>query len=167
MIAKLLQSDGLPDRVMPADFCEKDSDLRLVRVYNIVMTEPSSPSENTVIPHDDYIEIIWDGAQNADKVRRSNAQILAAAETLQANQKPLLLSLFIQNHPLAPNMAAFNEALKMFRAVSFERLAISGTLPPTIMTLVTTVIASFDKELEIAYFNTKPEALSWLVGAKV
>jgi hypothetical protein len=120
------------------------------------------PNQNSAAAHEDYIEVVWDGAQNAEKVRQTNIDTLALAEQFRANNKPVRVSIHIQNHPLMPNMGAFREVLNIFRAVSIDRLAISGTVSPGIMTLISTVISSFDKSLDIKYFSDPQEGLVWL-----
>ena len=122
----------------------------------------SSPGVNSVVAHDDYIEVIWDGAQDATKVRQTNLESLKAAEFLKSKNKPILLSLSIRNHPTMPDVGAFHEILKVFRAITFDRVAISGSISPRIMTLVSTITGSFNKEMEISYFTDPNEALSWL-----
>lgn len=122
--------------------------------------------QNTVIAHSDYVEVVWDGPQGVEKVQKTNAEALAAAEQLKAAGKTVRISLDIQNHPLAPNMGAFREVLKMFGAVEISRLSISGNVPSTILSLITTVIASFSKQLEVKYFPTQPEAVTWLMSDK-
>jgi len=126
----------------------------------------SAPGVNSVVIHDDYIEIIWDGAQNVDKVRQTNLEAAKGAEILKSKGKPVLGSLLIRNHPLTPNIAAFQEVLKMFRATSPNRVVICGTVSPMIMTLVATVTSSFNREIEIAYIADPDAALSWLRSPK-
>lgn len=121
------------------------------------------PDQNTVIPYSDYIEMIWDGAQNAEKVQKSNLEVLAAAEKIRATGKPVLISVFIQNHPNSANLGAFKEVLKLFNAVEANRVSISGAVPPMILSLITTVVASFNKQVEIKYFRDQNVALHWLL----
>src|SRR5665213_189560 len=83
---------------------------------------------NHVIAHDNYIEVVWDGPQDVNTVSKTNAEAVKAAELLKSKGKPILLSLDVQNHPLTPNMGAFKEVIKIFRAVSFDRIAVSGCL---------------------------------------
>jgi hypothetical protein len=129
------------------------------------MATNTSDSTNTVILRDNFIDVIWDGPQDKAKVEKSNADTIAAAKKLQDQHKPLLLSIHIQNHPLRPDLGAYTEVLKIFRSgVTFERLVISGDLPKTIGTLVTTVIESFDGELEICFIPDTKEALAWLLN---
>lgn len=121
------------------------------------------PNQNTVILHSNYVEMIWDGAQNAEKVRKSNLEVIAAAEKIQATGMPILISVSIQNHPKLPDMGAFKEVLKLFDAIEASRLSISGAVPPMVLSLITTVIASFNKQLEIKYFRDQNAALDWLL----
>ena len=122
----------------------------------------TSADNNTVTLQPDYIEVIWRGAQTADKVRLSNNQVLAAAEQLQTQHKPLAIYLQILNHPEMPNMEAFYEVLKVFQAVSFDRLAVSGKLPATMMPLIKTVIKSYNRQMELEFFDEPDKALAWL-----
>ena len=119
---------------------------------------------NHVIAHDNYIEVVWDGPQDVNTVSKTNAEAVKAAELLKSKGKPILLSLDVQNHPLTPNMGAFKEVIKIFRVVSFDRIAVSGSIAPTIMTLVSTVTSSFNREFEISYFVNQKEAVSWLLS---
>lgn len=123
----------------------------------------SNPTDtNSVTYHPDYIEVVWHGAQNAEKVRATNNEVLVAAKKLQAEGKPFLASLTILNHPAMPNMSAFSEVLKIFQAIPFDRLAICGDLPSTMMPLITTVIGTFNRQMEIKYLKTPEEGLAWL-----
>src|SRR5262252_7131212 len=97
--------------------------------------EDDQPTDNKVTCHEDYIEVVWFGEQTADTVSQSVAQTVEASEKLKAQNKPILLLLRILEHPLTPNMPAFKEVLNVFRRVSFNRLAVSGNLPPSIMYL--------------------------------
>ena len=121
---------------------------------------------NSVTYHPDYIEVVWRGAQNADKVRATNIEVLAAAKRLQAEHKPFLASLDIVNHPEMPNMSAFAEVLTIFRAIPFDRLAVSGDLPAAVMPLITTVIGAFNRQMEIKYLKKPDEALVWLMSSE-
>jgi|GEM_PF-2717460 hypothetical protein len=117
---------------------------------------------NTVITHNDYIEVIWEGPQNSEKVHQSNVETLKAVEIIQSKHKPLLLLLRIYNHPLAPNMEAFQEVLKIFQAITFNKVAISGTVSPQMETLIASVVSSINEEVELAYIAEPEEALAWL-----
>lgn len=128
---------------------------------NAAPANPASGSD-IVIAHDDYIEIIWDGPQNADTVRRSNVDTQTAAQVFQKDGKSILAMLHIQHQPQMPDIGAFEEVLKIFQAVEFNRLAIAGTIPPSLMALVTTIIGSFEREFDIKYFMQPQEALVWL-----
>ena len=120
---------------------------------------------NTVIAHDDYIQVVWDGPQNADKVRQSNVDTLAAVSQLKSKNRPILISFRIQNHPPNSDLGAFKEVLKIFDAAdNIDRIAISGKLPHMIMSLVSTVTNSFNKSLEIKYFDDQVQAMAWLKG---
>jgi hypothetical protein len=117
---------------------------------------------NSVTLQPDYIEVVWRGAQTADKVRVSNNQVLAAAQQFQTQHKPLVLYLQILNHPEMPNMEAFYEVLKVFQAVTFDRLAVCGKLPATMMPLIKTVIKSYNRQMELELFEESDKALAWL-----
>jgi hypothetical protein len=125
-------------------------------------TPPSGLNADTIICRDDYIEVTWDGAQNREKVRQSNLDTLAAAEILKAKGLSIRLFFCIRRHPLVANPAAFDEVLKIFRAVSFERLVLCGDPPPMVMSLATSVISSFNKELDITFIKDPARALAWL-----
>ena len=125
-------------------------------------TPPPGLNIDTIICRDDYIEVTWDGTQNREKVRRSNRDALAAAETLKAKGLPVRLFICVRHHPLLANPGAFDEVLKILRAVSFERMVLCGDLPPMVMSLVTSVIASFNKELDISFIEDPARALTWL-----
>jgi hypothetical protein len=124
--------------------------------------DDSPMDSNSVTYRPDYIEVIWRGAQNAEKVRVTNIEFLTAAKRFQAEHKPVLAFLKILNHPAMPNMAAFAEVITIFQAVPFDRLAVSGDLPATVMPLITTVIETFNRQLEIKYLKNPDEALVWL-----
>jgi hypothetical protein len=135
--------------------------------YNLckMMSQTAEPSvgRNVVVAHDNYIEVIWDGAQSADMVRRSNVEIVKAAKVLQSAGKPMLVLLSIRNLPLKPDMGAFEEVVNIFRAVTFDRIAVVGTLPPLVRLLASTVESSLGGgEFEISYFADPGQALSWL-----
>jgi hypothetical protein len=121
---------------------------------------------NTVVTYDDYIDVTWDGSQDVDKIRQSNLEIFKAAGILKSQNKPILLLLYIQNHPLKTDPNAFDEALKIFRIVTFDRMAIGGTVPPSVGMLISDSISSFNKELEMEYFGDRQEALTWLRSYK-
>lgn len=122
----------------------------------------SVPNQNTVTLRDDYIEVVWDGPQEAEKVRGSNADTQAAAAQLQAEHKPVRLLLYIQHHPLMANIGGFMEVLKVFRMVPFDRVVICGTLPGPVMQLTTVIISSFHAEFDIKYIADQEAALVWL-----
>ncbi len=126
--------------------------------------DTSTPASgvNSVVMHDDYIQAIWDGAQDVTKVRQTNIETLKWAEVIRAQGKPILLSLEVINHPLMPNMAAFKEVMKVFRAISFDKVVICGTVSPMLMSLITTVMSSFKKEIQINYIADPEAALAWL-----
>jgi len=126
---------------------------------------PNSDS-NKVITHDNYVEVIWIGPQDSSSVSLSSQEALKAIEALKAAGKPVLLSLSLLDLPLRPDMGAFREVIKIFRSTTFDKIAISGTVSPMVMTLIATVTSSFNKELDIAYFVNKDEALAWLMSPK-
>jgi len=137
--------------------------------YNRGMELPdiiSEPGKDIITLREDFIDVVWDGAQNADKVRQSNVEALGAVEKLQGSGKPVLLSLHFQHHPAMPNLGAFREVLKMFRAANFKRVVISGDVSSRMMSLVSTIVSSFDKEVEITYIKDRSEALKWLLSAQ-
>lgn len=131
-------------------------------MYTEYPMDESTSTTNSVTRHDDYIEVIWHGAQSSEKVSQSNAKAIEAAKELEAKNRPILLSLCILDHPLKPNMGAFKESLEILHQVSFSRVVICGNLPLPLLELVSTVISSFNRELEIAYFVDPKEALVWL-----
>jgi hypothetical protein len=108
-----------------------------------------SDEQDSVVIHEDYIEVIWIGPQDRDKVRQTNIDALKGANELTSRNKPILLLIEVRNHPLKPNIGAFKEVLKIFQAVNFDRMAICGTVPASLGTLISTIISSFNKEFEI------------------
>jgi len=128
-------------------------------------TDTSPPDINSVTYHPDYIEVVWRGPQNAEKVRATNVEFLTAAKRLQADHKPVLAFLNIVNHPAMPNMSAFAEVITIFQAVPFDRLAVSGELSSVVAPLMMTVIDTFNREMEIKYLKNPDEALAWLLSS--
>jgi len=121
-----------------------------------------APAKNIVTLQDDYINVVWDGGQNADKVHTTRLEVAEAAQQLSALHKPVLLRLVIEHHPLMPNMGVLQEVLKIFRTVDFDRMVVCGNLPKPMMTLVSSIIASFHIEFEIEFMADPDEALTWL-----
>lgn len=128
------------------------------------LNESGAPEANSVILHTDYIEIIWRGEQSVDKMRTTNLEALAAAEKLRAYHKPILASLIIVNHPDMPNMTALAELLIVFQTMPFDRLAVSGDIPKTMMPLIKTVISTYNRQMEINYKEETADAVTWLKG---
>ena len=121
---------------------------------------------NTVTPHPDYIEVVWRGAQSVDKIRASNSETLTAVNKLKANKKPLLVLLYIIDHPDFPNMEGLVEVISAIRATPLDRLAVCGDVPPTVMPLIATVIATFNRQMEVKYLKKYDDALTWLKSAE-
>lgn len=120
------------------------------------------PLKNEVLLHDDYIEVIWVGEQTLDKVKASSTLTQSYSKELESKGLPVLLMLKIIDHPMSANWKAYKEILKIFDAVSFSRVVITGNLPPILATLVTGVINSFNSDFEICHIEDEIEALAWL-----
>lgn len=119
---------------------------------------------NTVTLHSDYIEAVWYGRQTPESIRGANEKILAASEQLVARHQPVLLSVDIrigEYHSL-PHMAAYDEVVKLFRAVTFDRVVVSGKLPAVLRPLLMSIIGGFNRQMAIKYVVDPDEAKAWL-----
>ena len=127
-------------------------------------TDDAPMDRNSVTLHPNYIEVIWRGEQTVVKVRVTDKEVSAAAKKLEADHKPLLASLQVVNHPIAPNMAAFAEVITVMQTIPFDRLVVCGDLPPTMMPLILIAIGIYNKQMEIKYVKKPEEALAWLTS---
>jgi hypothetical protein len=125
------------------------------------MEQPNRDTDKVTV-HEDYIEVVWNGPQTAEKVQRTNLDTLAAANSFIGRGQPVLILFSVHNHPAKPDMGAFKEVLKIFDTTQINRIATTGEIPQMIMSLVSTVSNTFTKSFEMKNFKDEDEALAWL-----
>jgi SpoIIAA-like len=125
--------------------------------------DPPKPSGYIkLVPHDAYMEVVISGSQTRETMHNATIETELAAREFTANNKPVHVLVQLDDIDYKPNLGAFQEAIKSFHKISFNRLAIYGELSKMVMTLVDTAISSFSSEFEMKYFSTREEAIVWL-----
>jgi SpoIIAA-like len=125
--------------------------------------DKSKPNNDfTVISHDNYIEVLIKGSQTRESMHKGVIETELATKNFIANKKSV--QVLVQLADLDPkfNFGAFKESLKVFRLISFNRIAVCGEVSKTMMIPIDTVINSFSHEFEMKYFSTRDDAVAWL-----
>lgn len=113
--------------------------------------------------HDDYIEIILEGAQTTETVRDLIKKNDAAIGKFVVGGKPLKL---LVNLSAIGNVAtgAYSAGIETMQdhTFAFEQLAIFGIKRSLIQEMVNLMVRLFSGKHDIKVFNSRDEALNWL-----
>ena len=139
-----------------------------IQVFNdaIVDSIEEPKTINSVTDRGLYIELLISGPQTAETIHSANLRLEAMAADFTAKNKPLLVLAAMENISSGFNLGAFKESLKPADTIKFNRFAITGELPRTMMSIITNVVNSFEHSFDVKYFSDKDQAIAWLKDYK-